>query len=124
MWTKDLSLVLPLKYQLMKMKGLLHQYHVSDPEGDSFTWELMPAGTDASLFRYFGTNPSTKNLGFNDFNGADYEDPLDENGDNVYELQLRAVEDKASGIETILNLSININDLKDTWAISWNNIFK
>ena len=91
---------------------------VSDPEGDSFTWDSLPAGTDASLFRYFGTNPSTKNLGFNDFNGADYEDPLDENGDNVYELELRAVEDKASGIETILNLRITINDLKDTWAIS------
>ena len=87
---------------------------VSDPEGDSFTWDSVPAGTDASLDT--SEQILVQNLGFNDFNGADYEDPLDENGDNVYELQLRAVEDKALGIETILNL-LNINDSK-IWAIS------
>ena len=91
---------------------------VSDPEGDTFTWDTTISGDDGSLFRYFGTNPDTKNLGFNAFEGADFENPQDANSDNVYQVQLRAVEDKTNGIETILNLSITINDLKDTWSIS------
>ncbi len=91
---------------------------VSDPEGDSFTWDTSIAGDDGSLFRYFGTNPDSKNLGFNSFEGADFEDPQDANSDNIYEVQLRAVEDKTNGIETTLNLSVSVTDIKDTWSIS------
>ena len=91
---------------------------ISDPEGDAFTWDTSIAGDDGSLFRYFGTNPDSKNLGFNSFEGADFEDPQDANSDNIYEIQLRAVEDKTNGIETVLNLNISVTDIKDTWSIS------
>ena len=91
--------------------------NVVDPEGGPVTFGIN-GGDDSALFRIFSIDSSNGNLAFNAFEGVDYETPEDANGDNVYEVQLIAAEDAAGGLETTFDLSITINDIKDTYTIN------
>ena len=91
--------------------------NVVDPEGGPVTFGIN-GGDDSGLFRIFTIDSSNGNLAFNAFEGADYETPQDANGDNVYEVQLIAAEDSVGGLETTFDLSISINDIKDTYTIN------
>ena len=91
--------------------------NVVDPEGGGVTFGIN-GGDDSSLFRIFTIDSENGNLAFNAFEGVDYESPEDANGDNVYEVQLIAAEDSAGGLETLFDLSISINDIKDTYTIN------
>ena len=91
--------------------------NVVDPEGGPVTFGIN-GGDDSALFRIFNIDSSNGNLAFNAFEGVDYETPEDANGDNVYEVQLIAAEDSAGGLETTFDLSISINDIKDTYTIN------
>ena len=91
--------------------------NVVDPEGGDVTFGIN-GGDDADLLRIFTIDSSNGNLAFNAFDGVDYENPEDLNGDNVYEVQLIAAEDSAGGLETLFDLSISINDIKDTYTIN------
>ncbi len=91
--------------------------NVVDPEGGGVTFGIN-GGDDSSLFRIFTIDSENGNLAFNAFDGVDYETPEDANGDNVYEVQLIAAEDSAGGLETLFDLSISINDIKDTYTIN------
>ena len=97
------------------------QVDVSDPEGDSFYWQI--SGPDESVFEIpesTSLNGSHNESGSITFltEGADFENPTDANGDNVYEIQLIGTEDKTNGIETVVDVTITITDIKDTWSIS------
>ncbi len=60
----------------------------TDPEGDTITYARVPTG-DGVRFRVAQT---TGKLSF--FDGpADFENPLDQNGDNIYEFQVAAFDD-------------------------------
>ena len=91
--------------------------NVVDPEGGPVTFGIN-GGDDSALFRIFSIDSSNGNLAFNAFEGVDFETPEDANGDNVYELQLIAAEDSVGGLETTFDLSISINDIKDTYTIN------
>jgi hypothetical protein len=91
--------------------------NVVDPEGGPVTFGIN-GGDDSALFRIFSIDSSNGNLAFNAFEGVDYETPEDANGDNVYEVQLIATEDSVGGLETTFDLSISINDIKDTYTIN------
>ena len=91
--------------------------NVVDPEGGGVTFGIN-GGDDSSLFRIFTIDSENGNLAFNAFEGVDYESPEDANGDNVYEVQLIAAEDSTGGLETLFDLSISINDIKDTYTIN------
>ncbi len=90
---------------------------VVDPEGSGVSWAIN-GGADESLFRTFNIDAANGSLAFNAFDGADYEDPLDANGDGIYEVQLRAVEDTTEALETIIDLLITVTDIKDTYTIN------
>ena len=97
------------------------QVDVSDPEGDSFSWLI--SGPDASLFEIpespipGGSLTQSGSIAFIS-DGADFEDPVDVDADNIYEIQLIGTEDKALGIETLVDVTITVIDVKDTWSIS------
>ena len=91
--------------------------NVVDPEGGPVTFGIN-GGDDSALFRIFSIDSANGNLAFNAFEGVDYETPEDANGDNVYEVQLIAAEDSVGGLETTFDLSISINDIKDTYTIN------
>ena len=90
---------------------------VVDPEGSGVSWAIS-GGADELLFRTFSTDAANGTLAFQDFDGADYEEPTDANNDGVYEVQLRAVEDTAEALETILDLLVTVTDIKDTYTIN------
>ena len=90
---------------------------VVDPEGSGVSWGIS-GGADESLFRTFNVDAANGSIAFIDFDGADYEEPNDANGDGVYELQVRAVEDTPEALETILDLLITVTDIKDTYTIN------
>ena len=96
---------------------LVAALNVVDPDGGPVTFGIN-GGDDSALFRIFNIDSSNGNLAFNAFEGVDYETPEDANGDNVYEVQLIAAEDSAGGLETTFDLSISINDIKDTYTIN------
>ena len=97
------------------------QVDVSDPEGDTFSWLI--SGPDASLFEIpespipGGSLTQSGSIAFIS-DGADFEDPVDVDADNIYEIQLIGTEDKALGIETLVDVTITVIDVKDTWSIS------
>ncbi len=91
--------------------------NVVDPEGGDVTFGIN-GGDDSDLLRIFTIDSSNGNLAFNAFDGVDYENPEDLNGDNIYEVQLFAAEDSVGGLETLFDLSISINDIKDTYTIN------
>ncbi len=66
---------------------LLADYEVTDPEDDSLTWTLT--GADAS---HFTINASTGALMFQD--EPDFEDPLDDGMDNVYNMTVNVRDSK------------------------------
>jgi len=90
---------------------------VVDPEGSGVSWGIT-GGADETLFRTFNVDAANGSIAFVDFDGADYEEPTDANSDGVYELQVRAVEDTAEALETILDLLITVTDIKDTYTIN------
>ena len=90
---------------------------VVDPEGSGVSWGIS-GGADESLFRTFNVDDANGSIAFVNFDGADYEEPNDANDDGVYELQVRAVEDTAEALESILDLLITVTDIKDTYTIN------
>mgnify|MGYP001174667484 FL=1 len=90
---------------------------VVDPEGSGVSWAIN-GGADESLFRTFNVDEANGSLAFIAFDGADYEEPTDANSDGIYEVQLRAVEDTAEALETIIDLLITVTDIKDTYTIN------
>ena len=90
---------------------------VVDPEGSGVSWGIN-GGADESLFRTFNVDEANGSLAFIAFDGADYEEPTDANSDGIYEVQLRAVEDTAEALETIIDLLITVTDIKDTYTIN------
>jgi subtilisin family serine protease len=90
---------------------------VVDPEGSGVSWGIS-GGADEALFRTFNVDAANGSIAFIDFDGADYEEPNDANSDGVYELQVRAVEDTAEALETILDLLITVTDIKDTYTVN------
>ena len=90
---------------------------MTDPESDSFSWEIT-GGDDAGILSLTNVSGGSGDLRFNAVLGADYEDPTDTDTDNVYLVQLTATEDKVGGLSRVLDLRISVTDIKDTWTIS------
>ncbi|AFZ51180.1 Cadherin domain-containing protein [Dactylococcopsis salina PCC 8305] len=80
-----------------------------DPDGDEVTFSLT-GGADQGLFTI---NPDTGELEFN--NPPDFENPIDADEDNIYELEVTA-EDGNGGIITE-NFQIEVTDVDET--IDW-----
>ena len=78
---------------------------MTDPESDSFSWEIT-GGDDAGILSLTNVSGGSGDLRFNNVLGADYEDPTDTDTDNVYLVQLTATEDKVGGLSRVLDLSL------------------
>ena len=76
-----------------------------DPEGDAITFALV-GGADSSLF---AIDANTGELTFN--NAPDFENPLDANTDNVYEVQVEAEDE--FGETSTQDLSLTVNDVSE-----------
>jgi len=86
---------------------------VVDPEGDDFS--LQFGGTDADQFTF---NQNTRNLQFRTLGEPNYENPTDADGDNIYEIQFVASENKSGGLTRTLNVNLEVTDIKDTYRVS------
>lgn len=81
--------------------GTVYQASATDADGDPITFSL--SGADESRFSF---NPSTGRLSFTGL--PDFENPLDSNNDNNYELTFRANDGR--GQITTLNVTISVTD--------------
>jgi serralysin len=81
--------------------GAVYTATADDPDGDSLTFSIV-GGADSGLF---SINSSTGELTFN--TPPDFENPGDEDGDNVYEVTIRASDGSASVDQTV---SITVTD--------------
>lgn len=82
-------------------------YAAEDPEGVSIFWSVT--GADASKFRV----PNGV-LSFRD--APDYEDPQDANGDNAYQVTVRAA---AGGHTVTSDLTVNVTNLDEPGSVSF-----
>ena len=77
-------------------------YTATDPDGDRVNLDLM--GTDAALFMLSGTDVLS-------FRAApDYENPTDANGDNIYEVTVRASDGTMSAERMVKVTIVNANE--------------
>ncbi len=82
-------------------------YSATDPEGDGITWSI--AGVDAALF-------GIKETGELSFKSApDFENPLDADNDNVYEVTVTASD---GNLESILGVEITITNVNEPPSIA------
>ena len=108
---------IPEEISVEENTRLIANISVTDPESDSFSWEIT-GGDDAGILSLTNVSGGSGDLRFNNVQGADYEDPTDTDTDNVYLVQLTATEDKVGGLSRVLDLRISVTDIKDTWTIS------
>jgi hypothetical protein len=79
----------------------------SDPDaGQSLSFSLE--GTDASLFTL---NPTTRNLSFK--TAPDFEDPKDQNKDNVYELTVIATDNGPAPKSSLLSIRVSVTNVAE-----------
>ncbi len=77
-------------------------YSAQDPEGNAFTWSLE--GADSDIF-------AIDNLGSLSFERSpDYENPIDSDSDNIYEVTIVAAEDASPAINGELDVRVNIQN--------------
>lgn len=84
----------------------------SDPDGDPVTLRLIN-NNDAQAFRF---DASTGQL--TPFGALDYETPLDENEDNIYELTFEASDN--NGETTEFTLTVSAGDIRDAFQFGLN----
>ena len=88
-------------------------YHKKDDDNvDSATWPEPIAGPDGRLFEYSTPNDGIgRRLHFKEANLPDYENPMDANRDNVYEVTIVAVDnDGARGMKNVRITVMNVNE--------------
>ena len=89
--------------------GVIYTFDISDPEGDAVTLDIIEQG-DGSLF---GFDQAARTLSVD--TPLDFESPADGNGDNVYEIQVSAVD--TVGGETSFDLEITVTDAEEEGAL-------
>lgn len=67
----------------------------TDPDGDDLTFTILP-GKDSALFAFIGTEGNLEFL-----TAPSFENPLDANGDNVYEVDVRVSDGVLTATQTI-----------------------
>ncbi|WP_291841604.1 cadherin domain-containing protein [Maricaulis sp.] len=81
--------------------GSFYTATATDGDGDTLTYSI--AGTDAALFTIDATTGALSFIA-----SPDFENPSDDDGDNVYELQLRASDGTTT---TTQNLAVTVNNV-------------
>ena len=81
----------------------LYTYRATDPEGTDVTWHL--SGADSSAF----TISETGVLTFNE--SPDYEDPADDDDDNVYQVTVVALDEQNN--DRNLEVTVTVTNLTD-----------
>ena len=102
---------LPAVFNLEENDNTITTIEVVDPEGDDFTYEMTGPDVDQFLL---GSNGF---LRVSAVDGFDYENPVDANADNIYELVLTATETKSGGLQRVQDFKIQVSDLKDTFTL-------
>ena len=87
--------------------GAFYTLEASDPEGDSVTLVLVD-NDDAQAFAF---NSATGELSPRDT--LDYEQPLDDNEDNIYNLSFEVSDD--TGASTQFAVDVSVGDLRDAF---------
>jgi glucose/arabinose dehydrogenase len=90
--------------------GIVLQVRASDPDGEILTYQIVAGTADAARF---ALNEQTGDLRF--VAPPDFESPMDENADNVYQLSIRA-RDGVGGLAT-LPVSVTVTDVVQTPAL-------
>ena len=83
-------------------------YSASDPEGETISWESV-SGDDGSLFTITTGGEVTFKM------EPDFENPSDADGDNVYDVVVRASDGDVRGA---LDISIEVEDVNETPTIT------
>ena len=89
--------------------GTVYTVNASDPDGDTVTLSVV-SGTDEDVF---AIDLASGRIGFTV--APDFEAPLDEDGNNVYELTLQARD--PGGLTAQLNLTITVTDVAEQIAL-------
>lgn len=97
----------PATVSVAENQALAYQAAASDPNGDAVAYSIA-GGSDAAQFTLDGTGK----LSFN--TAPNFDDPQDSNGDNVYEVTLRASDGSAN---TALNLLVTVTNSKEGIAV-------
>ena len=90
----------------------VYTFRASDPQGGTITWTLE--GTDASDFTITRDSSGRGQLSFN--SSPDFENPVDSDPDNVYELTVVATDE--DGHKDKLAFSITVTDVNEGPEIS------
>ncbi|MGF1481071.1 MAG: malectin domain-containing carbohydrate-binding protein [Cyanophyceae cyanobacterium] len=77
-----------------------------DVEGNGLTYQPL-SGPDAALFEL---DPDTGELSF--INAPDFENPLDNDGDNIY--QLEAIVEDSTGLTDLQTIGVTVSDVNET----------
>ena len=81
----------------------IYTYRVTDPEGEDVTWDL--SGTDSNAFVISEEGELTF------LNAPDYEDPVDSDDDNVYEVTVEARDENGNTAQ--LEVTVTVVNLTD-----------
>ena len=81
----------------------IYTYRATDPEGEDVTWDL--SGTDSSAFVISEEGELTF------LNAPDYEDPVDSDDDNVYEVTVEASDENGNTAQ--LEVTVTVVNLTD-----------
>lgn len=93
----------PATASVAENQALAYQAAASDPNGDAVAYSIA-GGSDAAQFTLDGTGK----LSFT--TAPNFDDPQDSNGDNVYEVTLRASDSKAN---SALDLKVTVTNDKE-----------
>jgi len=87
-------------------EGIVFTLQVSDPDGDTVTASLERTGDG----RVFAVDSVTATISSQNAIGLDFENPQDENQDNVYQFGVTLTDGLATSIPTI---TVTVNDIDD-----------
>ena len=85
--------------------GLIYTAQTSDGQADAVTLSVIAGGDEDA----FAINLTSGEISLDD--PLDFETPVDGDGDNVYEINLRATD--SSGASTTLNLQISVSNVDE-----------
>ena len=100
-------------FSVAENAGFSQSIDVSDDSSVSFSLE----GDDSEFFTF---NPNTKKLSFNQ--SLDFENPKDENGDNVYNVVIKATD--TAGNSATQNINVTITDVPDVKPVLGDGAFE
>lgn len=89
--------------------GTIYTFTTSDPDGDAVTLSVVSGGDEAA----FDIDTASGDVSLPA--GLDFEDPADGDGDNVYEITVRATD--PAGASTDFTLSVTVTDVAEAGSL-------